>query len=71
MSRAGRLRTGVRYHARRQGDAAIRWVVWRLPRRVVMWAAYRVIANATTGPWRNQEVPALTAMDAIERWGVR
>jgi hypothetical protein len=36
-----------------------------------MWAAVRVIANATTGEHGNQVVPELTAMEALNRWPIR
>ena len=39
-----------------------------LPRRVVYWAAIRLMVNATHGPYSQQEVPSLTAMDALKRW---
>lgn len=45
------------------------WVAWRLPRPLVMWATVRLIAHATQWQWSSQEVPALTAMDALNRWG--
>lgn len=50
-------------------DGIAQWLAWHLPRRVVMWCAVRVAAHGTQGQWSNQEVPTLTAMDAIERWG--
>jgi hypothetical protein len=45
------------------------WIAYRMPRRLVMWCAVRVGANATTGEHRNQVVPDLTFMDALKRWG--
>jgi hypothetical protein len=53
---------------RKHGDAAIRFIVWRLPKRVVMWAYIRVAAHATTGPYGSTVVPELTMMDALRRW---
>jgi hypothetical protein len=47
------------------------WVAWHLPHRVVMWAAIRVAAYATTGKYGNTVVPELTAMDAVQRWDDR
>lgn len=44
------------------------WLSWRLPRKLVYWCAIRVGAEATTGKYGSQEVPALTFMDAIDRW---
>jgi hypothetical protein len=43
-------------------------LAWMLPRRLVYWCAMRVGAYATQGKYGNQEVPALTMMDAVERW---
>lgn len=63
------IRHELPYRAGRARDAAIRFVVWRLmPRRMVMWAGFRIISHATTGRWSNQEVPRLTAMEAMDRW---
>lgn len=45
------------------------WIAWRLPRTLVMWCAMRVGAHATQGQYSDQEVPALTFMDAMKRWG--
>jgi len=45
-----------------------KWIAWKLPREVVKWAYYRVLANATQGKWANQEVPTLTWQDASDRW---
>jgi len=49
-------------------DRFMRWVAWRLPRRLVMWAALRVVAYATQGDYSDTVVPDLTAMDALKRW---
>jgi len=45
-----------------------KWLAWKLPRKLVMWCAIRLIANATQGIWKNQIVPKLTAMEAMKRW---
>lgn len=44
------------------------WIASKLPRKLVMWCAYRVAAHATQGKWSNQEVPALMFVDAMQRW---
>jgi len=44
------------------------WLAWRLPRRLAYLTTVRVATNATQGEWSKQEVPALTAMDALRRW---
>ena len=57
-------------HADKWFDADKMWsgIAWKLPRRLVYWCAIRVGAHATQGKWSNQEVPALTLMDALKRW---
>lgn len=46
-------------------------VAWRLPRSLVYWCVIRAFAHATTGPWSDQEVPAVRGMDILERWRPR
>lgn len=53
---------------RKDRDTIPRWIAWKLPRRLVKWCGYRIGAEATTGEYSNQEVPALTFMDAMRRW---
>lgn len=38
------------YTWREAGDDLARWLVWRLPHRVVYWCYIRVMANCTAGP---------------------
>ncbi len=59
----------MRYWIKRKAGRAGMRLVWKLPRRLVMWCFIRVVANATTGQYSNQIVPELTAMDALDRWG--
>lgn len=47
------------------------WLAYRLRKRLVMWCAIRVGAEATTGRWSTQIVTDLTFMDAIKRWETR
>lgn len=46
------------------------WLAWHLPRVLVKWAAVRLGAHATQGPWSAEETPALRFMDALQRWDV-
>lgn len=39
-----------------------------LPKRLVYWAAIRVLAYATVGEYREQVVTDLRAIDALQRW---
>lgn len=53
-------------------DWFARRIAWRLPRRVVMWAVYRVLAHATTGRYeKDTNVATLTAFEALNRWDGR
>jgi hypothetical protein len=49
-------------------DNFYRWLAWHLPRRLVMWCAYRVAANATTGQYSNTIVAELSMMEMFKRW---
>lgn len=53
---------------RRGGDDALLWIAYKLPRRLVMWCAVRVINHACVGEHEHQVVPDLAALDALERW---
>lgn len=69
MSRPYLLRpVHLRYEAGRKAGKLGRAIVWKLPRRLVYWCAIRLMANATVGPYSDQVVPELTAMQALERW---
>lgn len=46
-----------------------RAVAFMLPKSIAYWCAIRVGAHATQGQYSDQEVPALTFMDALKRWG--
>ena len=68
MERIRYLWLDRRYLAGKQAEQALRWVAWRLPRRLVMWCYIRVGAHATTGQYENTVVPELSMMDALKRW---
>lgn len=44
------------------------WVVWHLPKWVIVLSAARLGAHATTGKYSHTYVPALTLIDAMNRW---
>lgn len=52
-------------------DKLCLWIAFRLPRRIVYWAAVRLVSRATTGKFGGTIVPELTAMDALDRWTVK
>lgn len=50
-------------------DGVARWVAYRLPRRVVYFAAIRLGAHATSDEHETVlDVPELLLVDALERW---
>jgi len=49
-------------------EKILMFIAWRIPRKLVYWCAIRLGAHATQGQYGNQEVPALTFMDALKRW---
>ena len=63
-----KLRYERQWRIQRATERVVHAIVWRLPRQVVYWAAIRVIAHATQGPYSSQNVPELRAMDALQRW---
>lgn len=69
MSNPVRIRiTHTRLRLRARLDDLAAAIADRLPESVAYWAAIRVIAHATTGPWSGQVVPDLNALDALQRW---
>ncbi len=58
----------VKYEINKRGDALLRTIVWKLPKRLVMWGYIRVAAHATTGKYGNTVVPELSMMEALKRW---
>ena len=62
------MRIELKYRVRRNQEKIVRWVVWHLPKKVVMWAYFRVLAHATTGKYGTTVVSDITAMDAVDRF---
>jgi len=56
------------WHKADKGAAFWQWLAYRLPRRLVYYAALRLMVHATVGKWSSQVVPELRAMDALMRW---
>ena len=49
-------------------DTIARKIAWMLPKKIVMWAYYRVLAYATSGKWGHEYVDDLSPMTVIKRW---
>lgn len=58
----------LRYALSKRQEAALRWLVWRLPRGLVYWCYIRVGVHATTGRYGDTIVPELPMMEALKRW---
>jgi len=43
-------------------------IAWRLPHKLVMWCAIRLIANATQGEWGGECPDDVSVMQALDRW---
>ena len=56
------------YHKGERKDGLARFIASKLPARIKKWAFVQVMVYATTGPYSNTEVPALTGMDALCRF---
>ena len=58
----------LKYRKSKIKENAWMWLVWKLPRTLIMWSTIRLVSHATTGEYGNTIVPELSAMDAIQRW---
>lgn len=56
------------YYIRKLSDKFWLWLVWKLPKPLVMWSTVRVVAHATSGEYGDISAPDITAMDALKRW---
>ncbi len=45
------------------------WLVDRLPKKLIYFCFMKVMVHATTGKYGNTEVPNITGMEAIKRYG--
>jgi hypothetical protein len=60
-----------KYEISKRYDRSLIWLSYHMPKRLVMWCTIRVINHACSGEYRNQEVPALRALEALDRWHTR
>ena len=44
------------------------WLSSHLPDHLVYWCTMHLFAHATSGRYKHQEVPALTVIEALQRW---
>lgn len=58
----------IKYEMEKVTERMFMWVAWMMPRKIAYWCAVRVMVHATQGEWSDQEVPALLAIDTLQRW---
>lgn len=49
-------------------DKFYQFLVKYMPKRLVYFASIRLMVNATTGQYSNEETPGVNIMDALKRW---
>jgi hypothetical protein len=49
-------------------DSVWRWLAWMLPRKLVYWAAIRLMGHATMGQYGETDPNDLPVMEALHRW---
>jgi hypothetical protein len=59
----------VGYRIGRIPGNVMRWVVWKLPREMVLQCAIRVAAHATGGKWGNNNPSDVSIIQMMDRWG--
>jgi hypothetical protein len=52
----------------RNREAAEMWVVWHMPKRLVMWAFIRVTANALNGHYSDRTPSQVSVIEALGAW---
>jgi len=68
MTKVGDYQFLLRLLLARKAEAFWRFLANCLPRKLVYFAAIRLVAHATTGEYSATVVPELRAMDALSRW---
>lgn len=58
----------ARHDAARLAEKAVTGLVWRLPRRIILWATIRLISHGTTGVFGTTSPDSLNVMEALRRW---
>lgn len=49
-------------------DKILVWLAWRLPRKIVYFAAIRLMSSATVGKYADSALSKLLAEDALRQW---
>lgn len=62
------MRRSLAERRERLSERTWTWLAWRLPRRLVLWAAIRLGAHATTGEYSDTVVPEMAFTEALKRW---
>jgi hypothetical protein len=58
----------LKYKMYRMKEKLILWIVWKLPKTIIYWAAIRLMSFATCGQYGNDSPTDLPMMEALKRW---
>jgi hypothetical protein len=58
----------LRYRTWGMKEKFLIWLAWHMPSELVKWCYIRVGAYATTGKHGDTIVPAISMMEALDRW---
>ena len=59
----------MKYQARKRKENFYFWLARHLPKRIVYHCTIQAMCHATMGPYSDQIVPELYAMDVLKRYG--
>ena len=59
-----------RFRLASRKDKIWRWIACSLPRPIVMWAVFHMLAHATSGQWSNDRPDHIKVWTILERWDV-
>lgn len=63
-----KFRIKVNYQFPKLRDDLVRVIVWHMPKRIIYWAAIRLMSHASTGKYSDSVVPNITIIEALDRW---
>ena len=58
----------LRYQYGRCKEKFLMWLAWHMPHQLVMWCGIRMMAHASMGVYRAQDVTTVTCADVLKRW---
>jgi len=62
------LKFNILYRIKRLKERLTMKIVWCMPKTLVRWCVYRVLAKATTGKYGKNIVSQVTCFNALDIW---